>query len=102
MDLTGLIEALSTPTAYPYPVEAVEVRQTHISAVFLAGPNVYKVKKPVKLGFLDFSTLEKRLHFCEEEVRLNRRLAPQVYLGVVPVVRTGDRVQFEGEGEVVE
>ena len=102
MDLTGLIEALSTPAAYPYPVEGVEVRQTHISAVFLAGPNVYKVKKPVKPGFLDFSTLEKRRHFCEEEVRLNRRLAPQVYLGVVPVVRTGERVQFEGEGEVVE
>ena len=88
MDLSALIEALSDPAAYPYPVGAVEVRQTHISAVFLAGPYVYKVKKPVNLGFLDFSTLEKRLHFCEEEVRLNRRLAPHVYLGVVPVVRT--------------
>ena len=52
-----LIEALSDPAAYPYPVDAVEVRQTHISVVFLAGPFAYKVKKPVNLGFLDFSTL---------------------------------------------
>jgi aminoglycoside phosphotransferase family enzyme/predicted kinase len=80
----------------------VEVRQTHISAVFLAGPHVYKVKKPVNPAFLDFSTLEKRLHFCKEEVRLNRRLAPQVYSGVVPVARTGKGLQFEGEGEVIE
>jgi aminoglycoside phosphotransferase family enzyme len=102
MDLLPLIEALSEPAAYPYPVEAVEVRQTHISAVFLAGPFVYKVKKPVNLDFLDFSTLEKRFHFCEEEVRLNRRLAPKVYLGVVPVVWTAKGLQFEGDGEVIE
>jgi aminoglycoside phosphotransferase family enzyme/predicted kinase len=102
MDLPRLIEALSAPTAYPYPVGLVEIRQTHISAVFLAGPYAYKVKKPVNLGFLDFTTLEKRLHFCEEEVRLNRRLAPTVYLGVVPVVRTGNGLQLEGVGEVVE
>jgi aminoglycoside phosphotransferase family enzyme/predicted kinase len=102
MDLPRLIEALSDPAAYSYPVGAVEVRQTHISAVFLAGPYAYKVKKPVNPGFLDFSTLERRRHFCEEEVRLNRRLAPQVYLGVVPVVRAGEGLQFEGEGEIVE
>src|SRR5262245_55324395 len=102
MDLAGLIEALSVPSAYPYPVDAVEVRQTHISAVFLAGSHAYKVKKPVNLGFLDFSTLEKRRHFCEREVRLNRRLAPEVYLGVVPVVRAETGVQFEGEDEVIE
>jgi uncharacterized protein len=102
MDLPCLIEALSVPAAYPYPVGAVEVRQTHISAVFLAGPYAYKVKKPVNPGFLNFSTLKKRRHFCEEEVRLNRRLAPHVYLGVVPVVRNGKRLQFEDEGEVVE
>jgi aminoglycoside phosphotransferase family enzyme/predicted kinase len=102
MDLPRLIEALSDPGAYPYPVGAVEVRQTHISTVFLAGPYAYKVKKPVNPGFLDFTTLPKRRHFCEEEVRLNRRLAPHVYLGVVPVVRTEKGVRFEGEGEVVE
>ncbi len=102
MDLPSLIEALSSPAAYPYPVDAVEVRQTHISAVFLAGPCVYKVKKPVNPGFLDFTTLQKRRHFCEQEVRLNRRLAPEVYLGVVPVVQTGQGLRLESEGEVVE
>jgi aminoglycoside phosphotransferase family enzyme/predicted kinase len=102
MGLLCLIEALSEAAAYPHPVERVEVRHTHISVVFLAGPFAYKVKKPVNLGFLDFRTLEKRLHFCEEEVRLNRRLAPHVYLGVVPVVRNEKGLQFEVEGEVVE
>src|SRR3954451_5373852 len=102
MDLAHLIDALREPAAYPYPVEAVEVRQTHISAVFLAGPFVYKVKKPVAPGFLDFTTLEKRLHFCREEVRLNRRLAPDVYLGVVPVVRTPAGVRVEAAGEPAE
>ena len=81
----------------------MDVRQTHISAVFLVGDIVYKLKKPVNLGFLDFSTLEKRRHFCEEEVRLNRRLAPAVYLGVVPVTREADgRVRFEGDGTAIE
>jgi aminoglycoside phosphotransferase family enzyme/predicted kinase len=102
MDLAGLIEALSNPGAYAHPVDAVEVRQTHISVVFLAGPYAYKLKKPVNLGFVDFSTLAQRHHFCEQEVRLNRRLAPEVYRGVVPVVRTAQGVRFEGEGDVVE
>jgi aminoglycoside phosphotransferase family enzyme len=102
MDLARLLEALSRPEAYPYPVDAVTVCQTHISAVFLAGPYVYKVKKPVDLGFLNFSTPALRRHFCEEEVRLNRRLAPSVYLGVVPVTRAGETLQVEGPGEVVE
>jgi aminoglycoside phosphotransferase family enzyme/predicted kinase len=99
MDLSRLIDALSDPAAYPHPVEAVEVRHTHISVVFLAGPFVYKVKKPVALGFLDFSTLEKRRHFCDEEVRLNRRLAEDVYLSVVPITTEG---KVEGEGPAVE
>src|SRR5262249_35713977 len=101
MDLPQLIEAMSSPAAYPYPVEVIEVRQTHISVVFLAGAFVYKIKKPVRFDFLDFSTLERRRHFCEEEVRLNRRLAPDVYLGVVPVVPAGSGVKGEGNGEVV-
>ncbi|MGD9723130.1 MAG: AAA family ATPase [Pirellulales bacterium] len=85
MDLEPLIEALSRPTAYPGGADHVVVHQTHISAVFLAGEHAYKIKKPVNLGFLDFTTLERRRHFCHEEVRLNRRLAPDVYLGVVPI-----------------
>jgi aminoglycoside phosphotransferase family enzyme/predicted kinase len=102
MDLPRLVEALSDPSADPGPAGPVEVRQTHISVVFLAGDHAYKVKKPVRLSFLDFSTLDKRRHFCEEEVRLNRRLAPGVYLGVVPVTANGGRVRVEGPGEPVE
>lgn len=102
MELNELIEGLGSPAAYPFPVDGIEVRQTHISVVFLAGPVVYKVKKPVHLGFLDFSTLDQRRHFCEEEVRLNRRLAPEVYLGVVPIARTPAGVRFEHGGEVIE
>jgi aminoglycoside phosphotransferase family enzyme/predicted kinase len=78
------------------------VRHTHVSVVFLAGSFAYKIKKPVRLGFLDFSTLAQRLHFCKEEVRLNRRLAASVYHGVVPVVRRGESLAVEGEGEAVE
>src|SRR5690606_11431986 len=66
--------------------------------VFLAGRFAYKIKKPVDLGFLDFSTLEKREYDCREEVRLNRRLAPTVYLGVVPIVQTAGGIAVEGQG----
>lgn len=77
-----LLEAMQQPCFYDHPVERVERIETHISWVFLAGDFAYKVKKPVNLGFLDFSTLAKRHHFCLEELRLNRRFAPQLYLGV--------------------
>src|SRR6266498_269001 len=101
MDLPDLIAALSRPEAYPHPCPGgVEVRQTHISAVFLAGDFAYKVKKPVNLGFVDFTTPDRRRHFCDEEVRLNRRLAPAVYLGVVPVIRDGDEMRVGGAGKV--
>lgn len=97
-----LIDALSKPSAYPFPVDKVEVRQTHISVVFLVGDFVYKLKKPVKLPFLDFSTLERRRFFCNEELRLNRRLAPDVYVDVVPVSRHSGGLTFEGTGAPVE
>jgi aminoglycoside phosphotransferase family enzyme/predicted kinase len=102
MDLQQLITDLSKPQAYPNLVDEIEVRQTHISVVFLAGGFVYKLKKPVNFGFLDFSTLEKRKHYCEEEVRLNRRLARDVYEGVVPVTQQDDRLEWGGAGDVVE
>jgi uncharacterized protein len=102
MELSRIIDQLSQPSAYPGPVDAVEVRQTHISAVFLAGDHVYKIKKPVSLGFLDFRTLDARRHFCQEEVRLNRRLAPRVYLGVVPIVGGDGGVRIDQPGEPVE
>jgi aminoglycoside phosphotransferase family enzyme/predicted kinase len=104
LGLRALIEALSRPEAYPHPVDAVEIHQTHISAVFLAGPFAYKIKKPVNLGFVDFSTLKKRKYFCEEEVQLNRRLAPEIYLGVVPIspLPGGKGLRFSGTGPVIE
>jgi aminoglycoside phosphotransferase family enzyme/predicted kinase len=101
----SLRDALTDPAAYPHDPEHVEIEETHISLVALAPPWVYKVKKPVSLGFLDFTTLERRRHFCEEEVRLNTRLCPDTYVGVVPLVATDDGLRVDGEpaaGEVVE
>jgi uncharacterized protein len=105
MEISSLIRELSRPDAYPHPAEDFRVHHTHISVVFLAGAFAYKVKKSRDLGFLDFTDRERRHHFCREEVRLNRRLAPSVYLGVVPVVRDGGTLRFgerEDKGEVVE
>jgi aminoglycoside phosphotransferase family enzyme/predicted kinase len=85
------IRALLDPAAYPHPVREVELLQTHISWVLLTGEVAYKIKKPVYFGFLDASTLEKRRRLCEEELRLNRRFAPQLYLAVVPVGGVPDR-----------
>ncbi|MBI3767736.1 MAG: AAA family ATPase [Deltaproteobacteria bacterium] len=97
-----LLDDLRDPRAYPHVPSTVEVVQTHISCVFLAGDDVFKVKKPVRFSFLDFTTLERRRHFCDEEVRLNRRLAPEVYRGVVPIVRGADGHRIGGRGEPVE
>ncbi|MCF7989434.1 MAG: AAA family ATPase [Thiohalocapsa sp.] len=93
-----LIDRLRAPCAYDHPVGRVELVETHISWVLLAGDYAYKIKKPVALGFLDFSTLEKRRFYCAEELRLNRRLAPDYYLDVVRV--TGDETEprFGGDG----
>ncbi len=94
---------LASPGAYSFAVSSVELRETHISWVFLAGDRAYKVKKPLALAFLDYSTAERRRFFCEEEVRLNERLAPRVYRRVVPITCTpSGRVCFEGHGEIVE
>ncbi len=102
MELARLIGQLSKAEAYSFSVEKVEVCQTHLSVVFLAGSYAYKIKKPVEFGFVDYSTLDKRRHFCEEEVRLNRRLAPEVYLGVVPITMSDQGLQMEGAGEALE
>ena len=91
----ALIEALRDPAAYPHAVvEPVRVVETHISWVLLTGPYAYKIKKPLKLSFLDYSTPERRRQLCEEELRLNRRLAPDLYLDVVPIVRDDERVRM--------
>ena len=93
---------LRRPDAYPDPSQAIDVVETHLSWVFL-GTRVYKFKKPVRYAFLDFTTLESRRQNCEREVNLNRRLAPEVYLGVVPLTleSTGD-LKLDGKGNTVE
>ncbi len=88
--------------AYPERPASVELAETHISYLFFTPHHVYKVKKAVNFGFLDFTTLEKRRHFCHQEVELNRRISPQVYLGVVEVRLQGGRYAVEGPGETVE
>lgn len=92
----ALITALQRPEAYSHPVEAITLFETHISWVLLTGDYVYKIKKPVNFGFLDFSTLEKRHFYCKEELRLNRRFAPQLYLDVVPICGTSDAPRIDG------
>src|SRR6266545_7941269 len=84
-----LPEALLDPLACPHRPDHVDLRETHISWVFLAGQRAYKVKKPIVLPFLDYRTLAPRRALCAEEVRLNRRLAPSVYVGVVALVARG-------------
>lgn len=97
-----LIEALLDPGRYPHPVERVERIETHVSTVLLAGEFAYKIKKPVDLGFLDFRTLEQRAFFCAEEVRLNRRLAPDIYLGRIPITGSCEAPVLGGEGAAIE
>ncbi len=97
-----VIAFLELPGSYPHRPAEVRTIQTHISWVFIASPFVFKVKKPVNLGFLDFRTLEKRRCFCQREIDLNRRLAPEVYLGVVPIYKTTSGFSFNSEGEIAE
>src|SRR6266480_2678243 len=97
-----LVRFLESAASYPHGPPAVRSIQTHISWVFIASPFVFKVKKPINLGFADFSTLEKRRHFCQREVELNRRLCPEVYLGVVPIFKTASGFSFNGKGEIAE
>ena len=98
----GLIEALTGTAFYPLRVSDVIHRQTHISHVFLTGDRAYKVKKPVDFGFLDFTTLDKRRHFLGEELRLNRRLCPDVYLEVLPITKGKGGFILGGDGDPVE
>jgi len=96
------IQALLSGGAYPHPIDTILVNETHISWVLLTGYYAYKIKKPVKFAFLDFSTLERRRFFCEEELRLNRRLAADIYLDCVPITGTLENPKMDGQGEVIE
>lgn len=97
-----LIHALHNPAAYPHDVQNVEELETHISWVLLTGEFAYKIKKPVDLGFADFSTLEKRRRFCDDELRLNRRLCPELYLEVAPIAGSVDAPQIGGAGTAID
>lgn len=103
MEQSKLFEQLKNPSVYDEKITSVEIIETHISFVVLTGRFVYKIKKEVDFGFLDFSTLEKRKHFCEEEVRLNKRLCPELYLDVVRITEEPDgSIAINGNGPVIE
>ncbi len=100
--LPELVKALLEPRLYPDKPPRIELVQTQMSFVFITGDYVYKVKKPVNLGYLDYTTLGKRYFYCQREVELNQRLCPDVYLGVVPITRNRGEISLEGQGEVIE
>ena len=106
MSLPGIaekVEYLSRARAYPAPTSHVETKETHMAWVFLTDTHAYKLKKPVRYDFLDFSTIEARKRDCEEEVRLNRRLAPDVYLDTLPLTLDPQgALRLGGEGEAVD
>ena len=100
MSLTELRAALCDPAAYPDATATVETRETHISLVFLTEHHAYKIKKPVDLGFVDYSTEKRRYEMCQREITLNRRLSKGVYLGVDPIVRDGPDLRVGGQGNI--
>ena len=102
MDISSLQKTLLNPEIYADRPPVIKFIETHISLLFLTGIHVYKVKKPVDFGFLNFTSLEKRKLFCEQEVKLNRRLSPDIYLGVVKITQEGNRISLDGKGELVE
>lgn len=97
-----ILTALLLPSAYPEPTHQVRLLQTHVSYLFITDRYVYKVKKAVNFGFLDFSHLAQRHYFCTEEVRLNARLCPGMYLGVVEICQSADGIAMAGDGTVIE
>jgi len=104
MEQEAFVKALKDPLTYGDDIDQVRLLQTHISFVALTDSYVYKIKKPVNFGFLDFSSLEKRRHFCEEEIRLNKRLCPDIYLDVVRITENKDasKLTINGTGDIVD
>jgi len=100
--LPQLVQALLDPKAYPEIPPKIELVQTQMSFVFLTDNFVYKVKKPVNLGYLDYTTLEKRKFYCQREIELNRRLCPDAYLGVVSITQDKGNIVIGGQGEAIE
>jgi aminoglycoside phosphotransferase family enzyme len=107
--LPPLVEALLEPLAYPHQPQKVELVQTQMSFIFLTGQYVYKIKKPVNLGYLDYTSLKKRHFFCRQELELNRRLCPDIYLAVVPITMSlrgakprSNLIRIEERGQAIE
>lgn len=98
-----LIKAFANPKTYEEkPAQSIKLIQTHISWVFLTGKYAYKIKKPVNLGFLDFTTLKKRKFYCGRELELNRRLCPKIYLKVLPVTQKNNKIKIKGSGKIID
>jgi len=97
-----ILQSLLKPSAYPEPTTSVHLVQTHVSFIFITDTHVYKIKKPVDFGFLNFSTLDRRRFYCDEEVRLNRRLCPDIYLGAVEVRELSGNAMIDGAGAIVD
>ena len=102
MESNVLVRHLLQPSSYPHPVESVELRETHISWVFLTGQHAYKLKKPLDLGFANFTTLLDRKRFCLEEVRRNQLYSPGIYLDVIPIGTDDHVVQVGGSGAPID
>jgi len=100
--LPGHLQALLSPRAYPHSVHAVQLIETHVSWVLLTGEFAYKIKRPVQHSFVDQRSLERRQFLCQEEVRLNRRFAPELYLGVCPITVCLNEAKIEGSGPAIE
>lgn len=102
-EISDVIEYMMQPGFYPHPVKKpIQLIQTHVSYVFLTGDYAYKVKKPVNFGFLDFSTLEARQHFCLQEIQMNQQNAPEIYLEVLPITQADNQIELNGTGQAVE
>jgi aminoglycoside phosphotransferase family enzyme/adenylate kinase family enzyme len=98
-----LLSAMQQEDFYPHPVKSLQKIETHISTIFLTGKFAYKIKKPISLGFLDFTTLQSREHYCRQEIRLNRRFAPTLYLNVVPICEKRNKFSFcDGNSNAIE
>jgi aminoglycoside phosphotransferase family enzyme len=102
MDSSALINLMLNPDTYHVKPERVYMLQTHISYLFIAGEYVYKIKKPVNFGFIDYSTLEKRKFYCGQEIKLNSRLSPEIYLGISHITSDKDTLSLDGKGEIEE
>jgi uncharacterized protein len=100
--LPEIFQDLLSPGAYPHPVRAVQLIETHVSWVLLTGELAYKIKRPVQYPFIDLRSEERRAHFCHEELRLNRRFAPELYLDVCVIREQGGHASFHGAGRIIE